>query len=244
MESAWRKYARQATVDGQVLDLVPLEESHRRKVEDFQDHLDADTIYLRYGGFVSAELRKSPSWLENQLNVDGKDRFSQGAFLNGCLIGVGSIYVSPAEKSAEGALVVSREYQGLGRGRENGVGGLLLEDLIRYARDQQLEKVTAHLTGRNPRCERLLRKFGIEVDSWSYVNQDGSAVLDLRQSQTLPLFDAGCLRHPPNSGSRRHPTNCSRATTLLQRGRCSPGKRRLVVCQTSEGTPSCERSSQ
>ena len=180
---AWRKYARRVTISGLALDLVPLEECHRRKMEEFQDRLDAETVYLRHGSYSSAEARKSTAWLESQWNKEGRGGFFQGAFLSGCLIGIGSIYRLPEGKSAEAALVVVPEFQGLGRGGKKGVGGTLLEDLLRYARDQHLEQVTGYLAVRNPRCERLLRKYGLEVSTWSYVKQAGSATLDVRRFQ-------------------------------------------------------------
>ena len=114
---AWSKYAREVALSGLALGLVPLEERHRRQMEELQDRLDAETVYLRHGSYFSAETRKSTAWLEKQWNKDEQGAFSQGAFLNGCLIGIGSIYRSPGGKSAEAALVVAPEFQGLGRGR-------------------------------------------------------------------------------------------------------------------------------
>lgn len=176
----WRKYARKAAVGRLRLDLVPLEERHQRLMEQFQDRLDAETVYLRHGSYFSAAIRKSPVWLERQWNREGQEgRFSQGAFLNGRLIGIGSIYKSAEGKSGEAALVVAPDFQALGRGGEKGVGGLLLEDLIRYARDERLDRLTAYFAVRNPHCERLLRKYGLEVSPWSYLKQEGSAELDL-----------------------------------------------------------------
>jgi len=180
-EKAWRKYARHVIIGGLELNLVPLEERHRREMEQFQDRLDAGIVYLRHGSYFSAAIRKSPSWLEQQWNKETQNGFSQGAFLCGCLIGIGSIYQSAGRQSAEAALVVVPEFQGLGRGGGKGVGGLLLEDMIRYARDEGLERVTASFAVRNPRCERLLRKCGFEIFPWSRLNQEGSAVLDLRR---------------------------------------------------------------
>ena len=184
--NAWRKYARKAALGDLVLDLVPLEERHRCQMEEFQDRLDAETVYLRHGGYFSAGIRKSTAWLEKQWNKEGSDGFSQGAFLNGRLIGIGSIYGLPGGESAEVAVVVAPEFQGLGRGGERGLGGLLVEDLIRYARHQQLERVMAYFTVRNPRCERLLRKCGFEISTWSYLKQEGSATFDLRRFRKWP----------------------------------------------------------
>jgi len=133
--NACRKYARRAALGGLVLDLAPLEERHRCQMEEFQDRLDAETVYLRHGSCFSAGIRKSTAWLERQWNKEGHDVFSQGAILHGFLIGIGSIYKLPGGKSAEVALVVAPEFQGLGRGGAKGVGGVLLEDLVRYARD-------------------------------------------------------------------------------------------------------------
>ena len=177
----WHNYARRATLGSLQLDLVPLEERHRRQMEQFQDRLDAETVYLRHGSYFSAATRKSSVWLERQWNRDKQEHFSQGAFLNGQLIGMGSIYRLPGGDSAEVALVVAPEFQGIGRGGHQGVGGLLLEDLLRYARQQQFERVIAYLVVHNPRCERLLRKYGIEVGEFG---QERSAVLNLSR---LPL---------------------------------------------------------
>jgi len=182
----WRKYARKAAVGSLELDLVPLEEHHRRQMEEFQDRLDAETVYLRHGAYFSARTRKSTAWLEKQWNKERLDGFSQGAFLNVRLIGIGSIYKLPGGKSAEAAVVVAPEFQGLGRGGERGVGGLLGEDLIRYARHQQLERVMACFAVCNPRCERLLRKCGFEISTWSYLKQEGSATFDLRRFREWP----------------------------------------------------------
>jgi RimJ/RimL family protein N-acetyltransferase len=198
----WRKYARRAAVGGMVLDLVPLEESHRSQMEAFQDRLDAETVYLRHGSYFSAGTRKSTAWLEKQWNKPGQDGFSQGAFLNGRLIGIGSLHELPGGKSAEVALVVVTEFQGLGRGGEKGVGGLLLEDLIRYAQGRQLEQVTAYLAVHNPRCERLLRKCGFEISVWSYWNHEDSATLDLRHAREFPRAAAHPLAERPMSISK------------------------------------------
>lgn len=175
----WDQYARKAALGSLELDLVPLEEHHRLQMEQFQDQLDAETVYLRHGGYLSAAVRKAPQWLERQWNTERQSAFSQGAFLNGRLIGIGSIYKLAGGKSAEAALVIAPEFQGMGRGSKKGVGGLLLEDLIRYARDQQLERVIAYFVVHNPRCEKLLRKYGVKMAPWSHLNQEGSAVLDL-----------------------------------------------------------------
>jgi len=183
--AVWRGYARKAVLGSLQLDLVPLEERHRSQMEQFQDHLDIDTVYLRHGTYFPATIRKSPAWLEKQWNREGQNGFSQGVFLDGRLIGIGSIYKLAGGESAEAALVVDPEFQGLGRGGRKGVGGLLLEDLIRYARHEQLERITACLAVRNPRCEKLLRKFGAEVSGWSCLEQR-SAVLDLRRFPDLP----------------------------------------------------------
>jgi GNAT superfamily N-acetyltransferase len=181
--NAWRRYSRNVSLGNLKLDLVPLEEGHRSQMEQFQDRLDAATVYLSHGGYFSAEIRKSPEWLEQQWNREGRNGFSQGAFLHGRLIGIGSIYMSSAEESAEAALVVAPEFQGLGCGGGQGVGGLLLEDLIQYARDHHVERVTAYLAVRNPRCARLLRKFGIEISTSGYLKEEVSAVLDLNRCQ-------------------------------------------------------------
>lgn len=190
-EKPWRKYARHVMIGGLGLDLVPLEERDRREMEQFQDRLDAGIVYLRHGSYLSAAIRKSPSWLERQWNKETQDGFSQGAFLSGCLIGIGSIYPSVGTQSAEAALVVAPEFQGLGRGGGKGVGGLLLEDLIRYARNEGLERVTAYFAARNPRCERLLRKYGFEISPWSYLRQEGWAVLDLNRHSSPAEAYAG-----------------------------------------------------
>lgn len=183
---AWRKYARKAALGSLELDLVPLEEHHRGQMEQFQDRLNAETVYLRHGSYFSSAMRKSPLWLERQWNKEGQDGFSQGAFLSGCLIGIGSIYKLSGGRSAEAALVVAPEFQGLGRNGEKGVGGLLLEDLVRYARRQQLEPVVAFFPVRNPRCEKLLGKYGFALSTRCYMEQEGSAVLDFKRFQEFP----------------------------------------------------------
>jgi GNAT superfamily N-acetyltransferase len=181
---SWRRYARKVVIGALAMELVPLEEGHRLQMERFQDELDPETVYLRHGAYVSAATRKSPAWLARQWNKEGQEGFSQGAFLNGRLIGIGSIYRLPGWRSAEAALAVAPEFQGLGRGGEKGVGGLLLDDLIRYARQEGLERITAHFAVRNPRCERLLRKSGLKISTWR-PGQDASAVLSLGCSDEL-----------------------------------------------------------
>ena len=191
----WNPYTRKAALGGLVLDLVPLEECQRRQMEEFQDRLDAETVYRRHGGCFSAEIRKSTAWLERQWNKQGQAAFSQGAFLRGLLIGIGSIYESPGGNSAEIALVVAPEFQGLGRGGGKGVGGVLLEDLVRYARRQEVEWVTAYFAVRNPFCERLLRKHGFEISTWSHLKREGSAILDLRRaSESLKWSGSRLIR--------------------------------------------------
>ncbi len=193
----WRKYARRARIGALELHLVPLEEHHRYQLEQFHDRLDAETVYLRHGTYFSALLRKSPAWLARQWNKEGQDGFSQGAFLNGRLMGIGSIYKLPGSRLAEAALVVAPEFQGLGRGGETGVGGLLVEDLIRYALHQGVQRVTAYFAVPNPRCERLLRKYGFEISTWSHREQESSAMLDLSRFQESQAAGAARCARPP-----------------------------------------------
>lgn len=85
---------------------MPLEERHNYDMEQFQDRLDGETVYLRHGGYVSAEKRA------------------------------------------------------------NRLPG---------SRQQHVERAVAYVAARNPRCERLLRKYELEISGWSCLEQERSA---------------------------------------------------------------------
>ena len=67
----WRKYARRVALGGLALDLVALEERHLRQMGNLQDRLDAETVYLRHGGYFSARDPQIDCMVrKNQWNKD------------------------------------------------------------------------------------------------------------------------------------------------------------------------------
>jgi acetyltransferase len=72
----------------------------------------------------------------------------------GEIVGVGRLVKTPGTSQAEVAVLVSDAFQ------QRGIGSILVQRLIEFARDEKLELLTASFLSDNPPIENLFRKQG------------------------------------------------------------------------------------
>ena len=88
------------------------------------------------------------------------------------IIGAGRVIVEPDGKSGEFAVLVTDEWQHLG------VGSLLMDYIIEFARDRRLEKIFAHVLSNNYKMLRLSEKKGFKTERLDEETVEASLVLN------------------------------------------------------------------
>jgi acyl-CoA hydrolase/RimJ/RimL family protein N-acetyltransferase len=144
--------------DGRRILFRPLRPDDERALRDlFHSHSD-ETVYLRYGTPLK---RLSPAQVQRFVTLDYESRMALGGFIArphedsgelDHLIAVGRYDLDPATNLAECAFVVHDELQG------QGIGGQLLQLLIRHARRHRIAGFTAQVLARNTRMMHLFAR--------------------------------------------------------------------------------------
>lgn len=147
---------RSLLADGRVVLIRPLTPSDAPAVAGLHRAFDQRDSYLRFFGPAPAQLDRLA---ESIAAETGPTHASAGAFLEGRLIGVAN-YESLADPGiAELALAVDAS------ARAEGVGTLLLEQLVSTARARGITRLLAVVSAENTRMLRLLRDFGLPMTS-------------------------------------------------------------------------------
>ena len=141
-------------IDGGPVHVRPLRPSDAEQLNAFHKELSSSTIYYRYFG-------EHPVLSENELvhltTLDYKDRMAFGAFEGDEFIGVGRYDSEGPSLPAEVAFIVADAYQ------HRGVGTLLLENLVGYARELGINQFSADVLPDNPAMLRVFHESGLAV---------------------------------------------------------------------------------
>jgi RimJ/RimL family protein N-acetyltransferase len=136
----------------------PLRPDDERALRDFFHSHSDETVYLRYGTPLK---RLQPKQVQHFVTLDYDQRMAIGAFVapgeqRGSdldrLIGVARYDLEPSTNLAECAFVIHDDFQG------QGLGTLLLQKLMRYARSRHIDGFTAQVLARNVRMMRVFAK--------------------------------------------------------------------------------------
>jgi GNAT superfamily N-acetyltransferase len=122
----------------------------------FHQHLAARSVYLR---FFSFHPELSAKEAEHFACVDRFNRVALVAELDGRLIAVGRFESGPGETEAEVAFVVADEFQ------HHGIGSLLLDELVRAARDRGILWFRADTLAENRAMLDVFHHAGFPVSS-------------------------------------------------------------------------------
>jgi GNAT superfamily N-acetyltransferase len=134
----------------------PIRPDDAPRLVDFHHHLSSRSIYLR---FFSFHPELSAAEVERFTCVDYVDRLALVAEVDDRLLGVGRFDRKPGETEAEVAFVVADEYQ------HHGIGTLLLDELVRAARERGISTFRAETLCENRTMLDVFHHAGFPVTS-------------------------------------------------------------------------------
>ena len=162
------KYTAQITLqDGTVLNIRPIRPEDEPAFVRFHTTLSEESVYRRYFFLMNVEARTRHERLTRMCFID-YDR--QMAFVaerasldpkSSEIIGVGRLIKIPGTNQAEIAVLVSDAFQ------KRGIGTILVQRLIEFARDEKLTLLKASFLADNQPIEKLFRKLGFSFTQGS-----------------------------------------------------------------------------
>jgi RimJ/RimL family protein N-acetyltransferase len=144
--------------DGTELIVRPIQPADAAALVALHGRLSADTIYRRYFG---ARPHLSPAEVDRFTRVDGRARFALVGTRDADLVAVARYEGRSGIRSAELAVVVDDALQ------HQGVGRLMLGQLIDVARLAGLTEIVADVLAGNAAMLGLLRRLGLPLRSAS-----------------------------------------------------------------------------
>ena len=148
---------REVTGDGNLRYRVrPIRPEDAKRLVAFHRHLSPHSVYLR---FFSFHPELSEAEVSRFTTVDYEDRLALVALDGDRLIGVGRFDRAPGEAEAEVAFVVADEYQ------HHGIGSLLLDELVRAARQRGIDTFKADTLAENRAMLDVFHHAGFPVVS-------------------------------------------------------------------------------
>jgi acetyltransferase len=170
------KYSGQIVLkDGTILEIRPIRPEDEPEFVRFHETLSDQSVYLRYFSLMSLESRVRHERLTRMCFIDYDrqmalvaERQSSSGLSEG-IVGVGRLIKYHGKNEAEIAVLVSDEFQ------KRGIGSVLVQRLVEFARDEKLDLLTASFLAENQPIEKLFR-------SQSFIISDGTAP-DVRQAE-------------------------------------------------------------
>ena len=142
--------------DGTSCSLRPIRPDDAEGLVDFHQHLSLRSTYLR---FFTVHPTLSAKEVERFTTVDYVDRLAFVVERNGQLIAVGRFDRIAGTSEAEVAFVVADDYQ------HHGLGSLLLDELVRAARDRGIDTFMAETLCENKPMLDVFHHSGFDMSS-------------------------------------------------------------------------------
>ncbi|HTU47699.1 MAG TPA: bifunctional acetate--CoA ligase family protein/GNAT family N-acetyltransferase [Bryobacteraceae bacterium] len=157
------KYAKPFVLeDGTHLNIRPIRPEDEPQLVRFHSTLSEQSVYRRYFALINLESRIRHERLTRMCFIDYDRQMALVAEhpnqkdSPGEIIGVGRLIKSPLQKEGELAAVVGDSFQRKGIGRE------LVNRLVAFARDENVELLRASVLAENPAMQRLLESAGFK----------------------------------------------------------------------------------
>lgn len=144
--------------DGRIVTIRPIRRDDDARERDFLDHLSPDTWYLRFHKFVSAPSDKLVHFFTD-IDYDQHMAFVCVARHDGTeeVVGEARYVVIPHSRSCDFGIMIADDWH------KTGIAGLLMEALIRAARERGLEQMEGLVLTSNTTMLRFARALGFEV---------------------------------------------------------------------------------
>ena len=145
-----------AAADGLRLRVRPIRPDDAGRLVEFHRRLSPHSVYLR---FFTFHPTLSPAEVARFTTVDYVDRLALVAAEGERLIAVGRFDRFPDTTEAEVAFIVADEFQ------HHGIGALLLDELVKAARERGIETFSAQTLAENHSMLDVFRHAGFPVTS-------------------------------------------------------------------------------
>ena len=142
--------------DGFCFLVRPIRPDDAERLVEFHRHLSAHSVYLR---FFSFHPNLSPAEVARFTTVDYVDRLALVATDGDRLLAVARFDRFPGTDEAEVAFIVADDYQ------HHGIGALLLDELVKAARERGIETFVAQTLAENQSMLDVFRHAGFPISS-------------------------------------------------------------------------------
>jgi acetyltransferase len=160
------KYIEKVTLqDGTSLTIRPIRPEDEPAVVRFHSTLSDESVYRRFFTQMKFESRVRHERLtrvcfidyDRQMGLVAETTRPDGRTED--ILGIGRLAKSPLKNEAEVAAIITDSFQRKGIGRE------IVSRLVRVARDEELDRLTASVLTENPAMKRLLEGQGFVFSS-------------------------------------------------------------------------------
>ena len=148
--------------DGSTMTIRPIRPQDEPLMVRFHERLSDESVRLRYFGTISLAQRTSHERLVRVCLSDYDRRLVLVATIRSDdgreqIVGVGRLNKLPGTRDAEFAVVIDDAWQ------QRGVGTLLGQSLLRAARDEGIERVSAEILLQNLPMQRVCKRLGFTL---------------------------------------------------------------------------------
>jgi acetyltransferase len=167
-----KKYIATRTLkNGEQVLLRPIKAEDEGRFDELIKSLSPESMRFRFFSIIKEMPHET---LTKYCNLDYDRQIAIVAELQQTpkrIIGAGRVIVEPDGKSGEFAVLVTDEWQ------RRGLGSLLMDYIIDFARDKHLEKIFAHVLSNNCKMLRLSEKKGFKTERLDEETVKASLVL-------------------------------------------------------------------
>jgi acetyltransferase len=149
--------------NGETVAIRPIRPEDEPLIVQFHETLSEHSVYMRYFQSLQLSQRTAHERLTRICFIDYNRQIALVAERQqpetGApeIIGVGRLVKLHATKTGEAAVIVSDEYQ------RHGIGSELLARLIRFGRDEKLERVVADILPNNRPMQKVCERLGMKL---------------------------------------------------------------------------------
>jgi acetyltransferase len=148
---------------GERVSIRPIRPEDESLLVRFHEGLSDQSVYFRYFHMMKLTHRVSPARLRQVCRPDAATERvlvaigTNPADLAAELMGVARLHTVPGTTHGEFAIVVADRFQGIG------LGGVLMQRLIRQARADGITRLQADVLSANASMRKMCRRIGIQV---------------------------------------------------------------------------------